>query len=1468
MKSMQKASLEIEHLHIERQADMEKMNAAVDRLAAEIAAQTTAEEVANVTIDYSKKIRSANNQLSLERQKCMQTKKEMKRAQDSAAAEREKILCNANLLVEEVTRISADELEQVREDSAEEIESAQEKVREAHSLTLASSAKAENSSRLAEEYQDTISKLTNKLEQYIPDENGKRSLSSLIRFLVPHDKAALLLKTRSLDSLGVKANCVGDMGVDRRRQLAKILLELISIILTNGKAGPADPQGALDAISELRYAGQSPLGSMLKSTPKKPMSLIDYGITQLLRDAYIKSIKTGFRSHARSVLSILASSTLRDSQVIKLCSEQGPELAVGSLVSVIDRNKRWDGVVAKLNQSHFAVQRGDQITSVAISEEIPRELVIHRGSVRCTAHQIHNAKIIGKTTFPGACVIEEQVTYDRMDEPRALFVRDFLLDPTVVEIPEASLVNSTRKSGPLKYRLKQRPWRLWKRCRKLMALKSLKPVSWDYFWKQTNGKQYELLTADNCCCGICQKLGFKNYQDLRDQVEALDQALRRASHDALGLTGKKALLASLKSDEEFHKGSFATHINTEGHDPVGNHCCNLLLSAHNDKRFRKICPGATRVETYAERIRKEKHRKAKSSDWMEECYVCYDNSKKEGLVCCANCNIAVHKKCIERTHWDLPSEKTDDWICWECLRDIDDSNHPDHCDECDHFENVLVPQIKRSIRLLAKLEAGSAIRTSTGQRQTPADAADACDGEGLGTSSRTYKVESILECRMNKRRKEYLVKWEGFLPKDNTWEPVGNIIDKSLIEAFLDKSIGKRKHQTHETTSLLTDSSQSTARDGTAAEILLYRLQESERKHGLYRAHLVRDRNQGCFKDLALEYLTIDSFFILMDYWAKIDVLKESTACCEGNQVGISAHGILFVYRNPTTEQRAAIDQKYGNVMWIKFGPSPDEGGATFLEEHFNVYCDDSKQTNFHTRSNIDASIEVFLKSRPWLKNKRRGFAMSDQANNYRDPTTELDVPVIGTRGFSTEGEGKGESDSQGSIIKGGLFRWRDEENSLESASEVKRGADTLGVAATTHAVLVIVRMNEDGGVIGRVSVPNICKYALWTVDERDTITFYEMLDVESSRKSIRETGRAVGFGPGLKITSADFNAKHRTQIKSSGASLDMGTAGPAYPKQRMSRAEKTEKKESACKKSELKAADRALRVKMKLEIAKSQNDDDAFRCPRCHELFIRSGWYLKHRGSYCKDIAGEREDRHRRRHVPTMIAAQEALILSNYQERILNLRLITVKFKRIAGVHDVGIKLKKGDNGQFRVSSIDEAGIAFQSAQVDVNWVVDSAHIEVGGLKSRDITIALNCFESTLPASSVLVVVFRIPAPRVPYHGSCRKGLHKGIKFLYHKEQIEWLENSVFVEGQRRLRDKDAWTAMRAHFALRIRTDTRSPMWLEQDQIATWLAKKVKVEKEARKRRRITALSERKKAKHQHGSESEDSEDDSDMEI
>ena len=72
---------------------------------------------------------------------------------------------------------------------------------------------------------------------------------------------------------------------------------------------------------------------------------------------------------------------------------------------------------------------------------------------------------------------------------------------------------------------------------------------------------------------------------------------------------------------------------------------------------------------------------------------------------------------------------------------------------------------------------------------------------------------------------------------------------------------------------------------------------------------------------------------------------QSSTATCEGNQIGISAHGIMFVHRNPTTAERAEIDEKFGPVDWAHFGPASDEeDGLAFLEEHHNALCDDAKQ--------------------------------------------------------------------------------------------------------------------------------------------------------------------------------------------------------------------------------------------------------------------------------------------------------------------------------------------------------------------------------------------------------------------------------------------------------------------------------------------------------------------------------------------
>ncbi|XP_061686911.1 E3 SUMO-protein ligase CBX4 [Syngnathoides biaculeatus] len=50
-----------------------------------------------------------------------------------------------------------------------------------------------------------------------------------------------------------------------------------------------------------------------------------------------------------------------------------------------------------------------------------------------------------------------------------------------------------------------------------------------------------------------------------------------------------------------------------------------------------------------------------------------------------------------------------------------------------------------------------------------------------------FAVESIEKKRSRKGRAEYLVKWRGWSPKYNTWEPEENILDPRLLDAFEDR---------------------------------------------------------------------------------------------------------------------------------------------------------------------------------------------------------------------------------------------------------------------------------------------------------------------------------------------------------------------------------------------------------------------------------------------------------------------------------------------------------------------------------------------------------------------------------------------------------------------------------------------------------------------------------------------------------
>ena len=56
---------------------------------------------------------------------------------------------------------------------------------------------------------------------------------------------------------------------------------------------------------------------------------------------------------------------------------------------------------------------------------------------------------------------------------------------------------------------------------------------------------------------------------------------------------------------------------------------------------------------------------------------------------------------------------------------------------------------------------------------------------------KVYSMEEILDKRIKNGKTEYLISWEGYGPKENSWEPESNIYCPVMLKDFEEKYLAK-----------------------------------------------------------------------------------------------------------------------------------------------------------------------------------------------------------------------------------------------------------------------------------------------------------------------------------------------------------------------------------------------------------------------------------------------------------------------------------------------------------------------------------------------------------------------------------------------------------------------------------------------------------------------------------------------------
>lgn len=56
---------------------------------------------------------------------------------------------------------------------------------------------------------------------------------------------------------------------------------------------------------------------------------------------------------------------------------------------------------------------------------------------------------------------------------------------------------------------------------------------------------------------------------------------------------------------------------------------------------------------------------------------------------------------------------------------------------------------------------------------------------GLSDGEEEYKVKEIMECRRRRKETQYMIKWQGYGPEENLWDPENNVLEEEVRQRVL-----------------------------------------------------------------------------------------------------------------------------------------------------------------------------------------------------------------------------------------------------------------------------------------------------------------------------------------------------------------------------------------------------------------------------------------------------------------------------------------------------------------------------------------------------------------------------------------------------------------------------------------------------------------------------------------------------------